>query len=365
MLTCDAPAADHREGCFCCAPTRPLLWSIYAAMHAADPAEAVRAIKEDPGEDERPEDDPFLAEELLLAALLATAFLRLSAILVERLLAALETEFSPEAVARAIERAGSARLPAMLTPSVRNEAERILERGIANGVLDSELPPSVAVADRLNRRLPRDAQPPTRGRLTAPMIAVGTVLSGNPDLVRAWESLNRGIAYYSEQYVPELLLPRLGVTLTNLAQAVARGGPAPNPTALRTLVTDQMSNPNYWRLLANVAVSRGYHAGILRAGEERGVQMYRWQTVQDGARCTRCARMHGKTFRIDQARALLERAAEATNPDAVKEMLPWPTDEDMRGLSTEELAARGIMVPPLHAYCRCSLVLVTRGTSRA
>ena len=43
--------------------------------------------------------------------------------------------------------------------------------------------------------------------------------------------------------------------------------------------------------------------------------------------------------------------------EAAKAAHPWVKEADVAGKNTDELAAAGILMPPIHARCRCTLVV--------
>lgn len=59
-----------------------------------------------------------------------------------------------------------------------------------------------------------------------------------------------------------------------------------------------------------------------------------------------CRMMHGKRFKVAEARRLLDVVTRVTNPDDLKALQPWPGQskgalEEMKGMTSEELVARG------------------------
>jgi hypothetical protein len=45
----------------------------------------------------------------------------------------------------------------------------------------------------------------------------------------------------------------------------------------------------------------------------------------------------------------------AQDPEDVKTIAPWPKLEDIKGKSSKELVAQGVIVPPYHFFCRTTL----------
>lgn len=88
-----------------------------------------------------------------------------------------------------------------------------------------------------------------------------------------------------------------------------------------------------------------------------GITEYQINEQLDGRTCKVCAVMHGKVFRVSDARELLDKVIRTQDPDELKSLQPWPKqDKDtlskLVSMSSEELVANGWHVPPFHPRCR-------------
>ena len=127
------------------------------------------------------------------------------------------------------------------------------------------------------------------------------------------------------------------------------------------LVQDALSkglkDTAYWNVVANAATSRAYHYGLLRGGLVSGYTGVRFIAILDERTSDICRALSGVTWPLYQAMDLMERVAQAETPDEVKNITPWVKADTIKGMSPNELAGIGVMVPPLHGRCRSVLEL--------
>ena len=71
-----------------------------------------------------------------------------------------------------------------------------------------------------------------------------------------------------------------------------------------------------------------------------------------------CERMNGKVFSVDQQYGRVMQALGASDPQALRDIAPWPDLADIEGLSNDELQTSGYGAPPYHPGCRGMLSLV-------
>lgn len=146
-----------------------------------------------------------------------------------------------------------------------------------------------------------------------------------------------------------------------IAGAALRAFEAERPeTVAKNLATSlaHFNKPDhYWNVVANAAVVRGQTMGSVSGLNRAGAKSYRFQALIDQRTSDICRDMNGKVFTIEQANAHVDRVVAADSPDAMKETWPWVQASAIAGQSTTELAAAGIMMPPLHGNCR-SVILV-------
>lgn len=116
---------------------------------------------------------------------------------------------------------------------------------------------------------------------------------------------------------------------------------------------------NYWRGLAATATRRSQSFGILGGLDEVGFKEYIWVTAEDERVCDICLEMDGKTFSVAAAMNQRQQLINATDPEDVKQITPWPSLDEIVDKSNAELQMNGIGMPPIHGSCRCDIVVAT------
>lgn len=116
-------------------------------------------------------------------------------------------------------------------------------------------------------------------------------------------------------------------------------------------------------IAANLTTSRLVSYGFLAQAKAQGIEKYQLQATLDKRTSKICRRLHGRVFNVDVAYAHLNEVLKVTNPEELKVMAPFvkgdkATLHDLEKLSNDELAAKGVMVPPFHPGCRTVLVKV-------
>lgn len=88
-----------------------------------------------------------------------------------------------------------------------------------------------------------------------------------------------------------------------------------------------------------------------------GITEYQINEQLDGRTCQVCELMHGKVFKVSDARNLLDIVIRTEDSNELKSLQPWPGQSKdaisaMSELSSDELVSRGWHVPPFHPKCR-------------
>lgn len=114
---------------------------------------------------------------------------------------------------------------------------------------------------------------------------------------------------------------------------------------------------SYFNITSSLHTSRVSAYGFTAEAAVLGVTEYQLSEQLDGRTCPVCRRMHGKTFKVKDARALLDIVTRTTDPDDLKQLQPWPGQDakslkELEDLSNDELVARGWHIPPFHPRCR-------------
>jgi hypothetical protein len=110
-------------------------------------------------------------------------------------------------------------------------------------------------------------------------------------------------------------------------------------------------------IASSLYTSRMSSYGFLIESRFRKSAVYRVNEQLDNRTCPVCKRMHGKTFRVDQAYTRLSSLLKVTDPDELRAQAPWPKQdkESIRSIdkmTREELVEKGWDTPPYHPLCR-------------
>ena len=116
----------------------------------------------------------------------------------------------------------------------------------------------------------------------------------------------------------------------------------------------------YWPVLATVLGIRARNGGTLVGMKRGGVKWYRRIEVMDDLTCKLCRFLHGRKFKVEDGLAQMRDYLEGDREEAV-DRHPFPRLKDVIGMSTEELAEAGFLIPPSHPHCRGRLVPVMGG----
>jgi hypothetical protein len=146
-----------------------------------------------------------------------------------------------------------------------------------------------------------------------------------------------------------------------ISGAALRAFDAERPETVAKNLATSMASYNkpdhYWDVVSNAAVVRGQTMGTVSGLNRAGAKSYRFQALIDQRTSDVCRDMNGKVFTVEQANAHVDRVVASDSPEAHKEAWPWVQASAIKGQSTADLAAAGIMMPPLHGNCR-SVILV-------
>lgn len=185
-----------------------------------------------------------------------------------------------------------------------------------------------------------------------------------------------------------IVLLALGTAAAGVAAGVASGQITQDVIDTVRAKAEELAS-SYWRMLAGVHANnvRGY--ANLGALEQEGIRTYRFEAVLDERTSEVCRFMHGRTFDVRVALDSIESAINADTPEEMANAQPWvqssggsiyirsgenkvtlaTVEEPGKGVagrvgvysteySDEELAALGVLVPPLHPHCRSTIVAV-------
>ena len=148
------------------------------------------------------------------------------------------------------------------------------------------------------------------------------------------------------------------IAATSRSVALGAGRQSDVAAALKKRLGAQYNEPDeYWDVMANATVQRGRSMGAISGFNAAGASSFRFQSVGDERVSPVCKSLHGTVFTVAQANDHVDAMMGAQDPDEFKAVSPWPKATDIAGLSASELAAAGVMTPPLHGRCRSYLVI--------
>lgn len=113
----------------------------------------------------------------------------------------------------------------------------------------------------------------------------------------------------------------------------------------------------YFNVVSSLHTSRASAFGFTAEAAALGYEEYQINEQLDSRTCPVCRLMHGKTFRVSDARALLNVVTRVTDPDDLKALQPWPSHSaenlaKIKDMTPAELVAQGWHIPPFHPRCR-------------
>lgn len=160
-------------------------------------------------------------------------------------------------------------------------------------------------------------------------------------------------------WVREVWNQDLGQRISNTAMTtVLEGGRTSDVAAKLKERLGQFDEPDsYWDVLANSAVVRGRSMGSVSGFNAAGVATFRFLAVNDERTSPICQTMNGKIFTLEQANAHVDAVLETNDPDELKAVSPWVQPVEVAGLSVEDLASQGVILPPLHGRCRSTVIV--------
>lgn len=158
--------------------------------------------------------------------------------------------------------------------------------------------------------------------------------------------------YFTNNYFNNVVVPDLQKIIQN---AIADGQTEVRVyQAIQKAMSDRLKSVPYWRVVSNAAASRGYHYGAVKAGLLTGRQGYKIVAVLDKKTSKICRRMNGKEFWLADAEVQVTRAALAEGDD-IKIISPWLKLEDIEDKSADQLKEMGFIIPPFHGNCRSTI----------
>ncbi|HHV62107.1 MAG TPA: hypothetical protein GXX51_05655 [Firmicutes bacterium] len=177
----------------------------------------------------------------------------------------------------------------------------------------------------------------------------------------ALDALNNHSVYWIGSYYDRFL----GSKITGIAEGLLEQGLGRRELAdaLRAQLGETLAEGYfYWDVLASSVIQRSRTIGGVNSLIAADVKSYRILAMMDERSCPVCRAMDGKVFTISHAVKLRDKLLQAMNPEDVKAIAPWiPGDrltlDWLTRAAPDEIAAKGMNLPPFHGRCRCTFVV--------
>lgn len=123
---------------------------------------------------------------------------------------------------------------------------------------------------------------------------------------------------------------------------------------LQSRFKDVLGNYNYqyWDVVSSAALVRARTFGNVYGLAEANILEFEIMAMHDERMCNICGQMDGRIFNVAQAKKLIDDVIGVDDPEAFKEAMPWHSEPPI-GVSSKELAGKGMHLPPFHGRCRC------------
>jgi len=338
----------HLKGCPCC-PAGELFCNSFTdgqfgrelIRREVDSMLADMRVREDDATTGESGGDEWLTDELLLAALLATLVFERAKPGRDDLLPLLTVNPDMGRVMDAIDRLDDD-MAGVVDKAARAQIDAAIARAINIGAL----------------QIPNGAISPT----PADVAGLGTVMEVYPSVTTAAASIAGTTAWTADNFWSRFLGPALRREIERTREAT----PPPPPVDLRPVqlyLDNRLKGTAYWDLVANAGASRAYHYGYAKTARINGYLRYRFVAVMDDRTTEICRAMSGKVFEVQSALDIMEAGFAATefDPLAIADFMPWPSESEAPQIlasSSAALAAAGILIPPMHPYCRSTIQVI-------
>jgi hypothetical protein len=145
--------------------------------------------------------------------------------------------------------------------------------------------------------------------------------------------------------------------------SVFKAGKEPGLLPFESFVSKQ--GTALFKTASSLHTSRLASFGFTSEARYLGITSYKITERLDARTCPVCQQMHGKQFRVEQARALLDIVIRTQDPEELKTLQPWPKQspkalEAMAEMTPDQLVGMGWHIPPFHPRCRGLLDAVER-----
>lgn len=194
------------------------------------------------------------------------------------------------------------------------------------------------------------------------MLFGASMVTSTPGTTVVGLGYEKTISYQATQALVNMLANRLKLFLKNtLVQLIAIDKSRQVEKAERILKPFSSSlndaGVSFINVAASLHASRVSSYGFMAEADAIGLQTYQINEQLDVRICKVCKVMHGKVFKVTDARRLLETALRVDDPADLKALHPWPKQDKasvaaLEAMSTDELVKAGYFLPPFHPLCR-------------
>jgi len=112
---------------------------------------------------------------------------------------------------------------------------------------------------------------------------------------------------------------------------------------------------SYWNVVASASMVRARSYGAVSGMGGAGVTRFRFRAIMDERTSPICRSMNGQIFTIEQGQQHIASVSQ-TQGQQLKDAAPWVPPSEVAGKSSADLAAMGVMLPPVHGNCRSTVV---------
>lgn len=179
------------------------------------------------------------------------------------------------------------------------------------------------------------------------------------------ERAARALSEQSLFWVRDVWSEGLGRDIADAAMSVFTQSDSRKTIAerLKAKLTQFDEPTDYWRLVASSAVVRSRSLGAVSGMRKARTETLRFVAVGgsagDGKTSELCKSMHGTVFTMSHVESWESKVLGAKTPDELKAASPWVSARAVEGKTPDQLAASGVVAPPLHGHCRSKLVAET------
>ena len=259
-----------------------------------------------------------------------------------------------EATAKAVEILKIDGVTAAVAKAVSASLEQILGMGfVVSAVKDTKLIDHIQYAYDM------------AGKRTAKALKLPYAFTFVDEEAKAW--LSKDMTYWIGQYYNEHI--KEAVTKTVIHYAIEEGQNAwTTGQRIKDILAGTYEIPPgylprsyiraeaYWQGLATNAITRATVFGSIEPMVQAEVTEYEILNPMDDRTSPICRHLHGKKFSIEHAVKLRDDVLDAKTPEDIKTIHPWPKLREIEDLDTEQLAAKGLSLPPYHFHCRTTIV---------